>query len=131
MGKTYDTNDFTNVYHLVKHEENRSADDFFQRSTMSVILVRLLQAAQFFSDKPQKQISSTEKLVAGVILHNLQTLQFNAHEIAELQYDEKHPGDVLHAKSKFIGKKVFTIGTIYVHKIYFSTEVNLQYVMIF
>lgn len=90
--------DYRRIYNLVRHEEQRSNEDFFQRTVMAYFLTLCLQEGQFF-------ISNEEhfNFIGSLILRNLQILQFNAHEISELQLKN----------SKDTGNSVFIGGALY------------------
>lgn len=82
---------------------------------MCTILLRFLQNSNFFKNQPSRKLSHDEQYVGSLLLHNLQLLQFNAHEIAELQYDPEHPGDVMKGNSQFIGGGVFPTLALFNH----------------
>ncbi|XP_038209258.1 SET and MYND domain-containing protein 4 [Zerene cesonia] len=96
----YKTSDYKNILKLVSHEDKRTKQDFLHRSQMAVFLVKLLELSGYFDDKPRdkpieideiKSMSISNKhledleLFGGLLLKNLQVLQFNAHEVFELQ----------------------------------------------
>lgn len=92
---------------MCRHENKRTHFDFFQRSVMAIILLKYLQRTKFFPTEPNRQLTDAELYVGQLLLHNLQVTQFNAHEIAELQFHADFPGDLERAKSAFIGGGVF------------------------
>lgn len=49
--KTYKSGDYLPVYHLVRHENQRNIEDFFERTVMAVFLLRALQGTGYFGDK--------------------------------------------------------------------------------
>ncbi|XP_058447147.1 SET and MYND domain-containing protein 4 [Malaya genurostris] len=89
--------DYRKVYKLVTHEEKRSAEDFFQRSLMANLLNACLTLGGYYSTP------ESESYIGGLLLHNLQLLQFNAHEISELQRESERD----------IGNSVFIGGGLY------------------
>ncbi|GBP27836.1 SET and MYND domain-containing protein 4 [Eumeta japonica] len=122
---TYKTDDYKNVYHLVAHEEKRSKDDFLHRSQMAAFLVKMLEISGYFDDKPRtepvkheelKSMAISEKnakdgaFIGGLVLKNLQILQFNAHEVFELQCPKPQVGKNV---IKHEGKSVFLAGAIF------------------
>lgn len=122
---TYRTEDYKNTYHLVAHEEKRTKQDFLHRTQMTTFLVKLLELCGYFDGKPRespvemeelKSMAVDEKykgevaLFGGLILKNLQVLQFNAHEVFELQCSKpKVGGNII----KHGGKSVFIAGAIF------------------
>lgn len=89
--------DYRKIYKLVTHEETRSAEDFFQRTLMATLLNACLTLGGFYKTK------EAESFIGGLLLHNLQLLQFNAHEISELQRED----------DRDVGKSVFIGGGLY------------------
>lgn len=82
---------------------------------MTIILLRFLQNSGFFGEKSSKDLSEVEAYIGSLILHNLQLLQFNAHEIAELHFNPDFPGDVTKANSVFIGGGIFPTLALFNH----------------
>lgn len=124
--RKHKSDDYLSVYHLVRHEDQRANDDFFERTVMAVFLLRALQRVGYFGDKNQnpagkkkftttfapsnfrsdRQFSSDESFIGGLILRHLQLLQFNAHELAELE-TECTESAVDSSTSIFIGGGIF------------------------
>ncbi|XP_052868960.1 SET and MYND domain-containing protein 4 [Anopheles cruzii] len=102
-GLTYDqidelpVEDYRKVYKLVTHEATRSAEDLFQRTLMATLLASCLTLSSYAAE------SGTQDFIGGLLLHNLQLLQFNAHEISEL----------IREKEDDIGKSTFIGGGLY------------------
>lgn len=82
---------------------------------MAVIMLKYLQRANFFKQECSTNLNENETYIGGLLLHNLEVLQFNAHEIAELQYDAHFPGDLEKAKSQFIGGGLFPTLALFNH----------------
>ncbi|XP_055640402.1 uncharacterized protein LOC129777865 [Toxorhynchites rutilus septentrionalis] len=89
--------DYRKVYKLVTHDDERSVEDFFQRTLMATLLNACLTLGGFYKTK------EAESFIGGLLLHNLQLLQFNAHEISELQREDERD----------VGKSVFIGGGLY------------------
>lgn len=119
----YKTNDYRNLFYLVAHEEKRPKNDLLHRTQMAVFLTKLLELSGYFEGKPKdiklddiKTMSienvQTEhlELIGGLILKNLQILQFNAHEVSELQCPTPRPSKNI---VKHDGKSVFLAGAVY------------------
>lgn len=121
----YKSEDYRNIYHLVSHEDKRTKQDFLHRTQMTAFLVKLLEISGYFEGKPRstpvnleelKSMAVDEKykddiaLIGGLILKNLQILQFNAHEVFELLCPKPRVGQCV---SKHTGKSVFLAGAVF------------------
>lgn len=82
---------------------------------MATVLLRFLQETGYFKGEICKKLTDNEIYIGGLLLHNLQVLQFNAHEIAELQFDADYPGELDRAKSQFIGGGLFPTLALFNH----------------
>ncbi|CAH0405774.1 unnamed protein product [Chilo suppressalis] len=122
---TYKTEDYRNIYHLVTHESKRNKLDLLHRTQMTSFLIKLLEVSGYFDGKPRdipvtmeelKSMAVDEKhrddvaLFGALILKNLQVLQFNAHEVFELQCPRPKVG---HNVIKHGGKSVFIAGAVF------------------
>ncbi|XP_051162262.1 SET and MYND domain-containing protein 4-like isoform X2 [Leptopilina boulardi] len=104
----YKGSDYESLYGMVSHEDKRTVEDIFHRTFMACWLLRLLKTTSYFPeniktpDTSEDLLSNEELFIGHLILHNLQLLQFNAHEISELV---KLKGEKNLSKSKnlFIG----------------------------
>lgn len=84
MGKfSLASNDYRRIAHLVTHQETRSMTSFFQLSFMTRFILRCLDKADYF--KRSDNVEKSKLLVGSLLLHTLQLLQFNCHEVSELQ----------------------------------------------
>ncbi|CAF4836224.1 unnamed protein product [Pieris macdunnoughi] len=129
----YKSNDYRNIYNLVSHEGKRTKQDLLHRSHMAVFLVKLLELSGYFDTKPRETLIDIDEiktmgvaeryrddveLFGGLILKNIQVLQFNAHEVFELQCSKarleqnviKHNGD-----SVFVAGAVFPTLALFNH----------------
>lgn len=121
----YKTDDYKNIYHLVSHEDKRTKQDFLHRAQMTIFLLKLLELSGFFGGKTrEKPIDLSEiktmeigdlygddiLLFGSLILKNLQILQFNAHEVFELQCSKPRVGQYV---IKHDGKSVFLAGAVF------------------
>ncbi|XP_077276488.1 protein-lysine N-methyltransferase SMYD4 [Temnothorax americanus] len=109
----YRGDDYANAfYNLVTHEDKRLPEDIFHRAYMAAWLFRLLRASEYLpenvktTDSADSKLSDEELFIAGLLLHNLQLLQFNSHEISEL-VRPKEEKTLAKAKSVFIGGGVY------------------------
>lgn len=72
------------------HEEERTSEDLFHRAYMAAWLLRLLKNTPFFPDGAKSfdiadaQLTDSELFIGGLLLHHLQVLQFNSHEVTNL-----------------------------------------------
>jgi len=62
-------------------------EDIFHRTYMAAWLFRLLRSGNYLpenvksTDSADNRLSDEELFIAGLLLHNLQLLQFNSHEV--------------------------------------------------
>lgn len=121
----YKSDDYRNIFNLVTHEDKRNKDDFIHRTEMTAFLVKLLEICGYFEGKPRidpieideiKTMAVDEKykedlaVIGGLILKNLQVLQFNAHEVFELQCPKPKANENV---IKHDGKSVFLAGAVF------------------
>lgn len=114
--KVYRGSDYISVYNLVRHEDKRTADDLFHRADMAVFLLRCLQVAGFFREQLSEtggELTEEETFIGGLLLRHLQLLQFNAHEMAELQLEKN--GNLNSGRSVFLGGGVFPTLALFNH----------------
>ncbi|XP_063244730.1 SET and MYND domain-containing protein 4 isoform X5 [Bacillus rossius redtenbacheri] len=116
----YRGDDYETVYQLVRHEDRRTAEDFFQRSAVAVFLFRCLQLGGYFgparagaADNGPGTLTAEERFFGWLLLQHLQLLQFNAHEVSELQIT---PGARPHmGRSAFIGGGLYPTLALFNH----------------
>ncbi|XP_071450764.1 SET and MYND domain-containing protein 4-like [Hetaerina americana] len=89
--------EYLSVLRLVSHETERSSEDHFQRAVMAIFLVKCLREWTEFFEEEQQQATAAEDvtngdalneddlLVGDLLLHHLQMMQFNAHEVFEVE----------------------------------------------
>lgn len=121
----YKTEDYKSIYNLVAHEDKRTKQDFLHRTQMAIFLLKLLEICGYFDGKPRdkpidlsqiKSMAVDEKynedisLFGGLLLRNLQVLQFNAHEVFELQCQKPKVGKNI---IKHEGNSVFLAGAVF------------------
>jgi len=72
---------------IVTHEDKRLPEDLFHRAYMAAWLFRLLKTGEYFpenvksADSAESRLSDEELFISELLLHNLQLLQFNSHEV--------------------------------------------------
>lgn len=78
-----DSKKFQHYYQLLTHEGQRSNEDIFHRTYMACWLLRLLKKTPYFPETSSElaSLSDEEARVGALILHNLQIMQFNTHEV--------------------------------------------------
>ncbi|KAK5645641.1 hypothetical protein RI129_004105 [Pyrocoelia pectoralis] len=100
-------NNYACVYSLCRNEHLRNIKQYFHYTIMAIYLLRLLKTTTYFGVTTQDdKLQDDEIFVCKLILHNLEMLQFNAHEISELH--EAPPGpldpqDEANFKAIYIG----------------------------
>ncbi|XP_069689519.1 SET and MYND domain-containing protein 4-like isoform X2 [Periplaneta americana] len=114
----YCPTDYRTVYNLVGHSGARTPLDFLFRTDTAVLLFRCLKVAGFFSGQISESVSahgltSDEIFVGGLLLRHLQLLQFNAHEVSELQLEATNK--LNSARSVFLGGGLFPTLALFNH----------------
>nr|XP_050866692.1 SET and MYND domain-containing protein 4-like [Vespula vulgaris] len=110
--RPYKADDYDSFYDLVTHEDQRSNEDIFHRAYIAAWLLRLIKTTTYLSDDDKTpdtaegNLTKAELLLAELLLHHLQLVQFNSHEISELIRPTKDT-TLARAKSIFIGGGVY------------------------
>ncbi|KAF2884043.1 hypothetical protein ILUMI_22161 [Ignelater luminosus] len=110
--------EYLKVYKLCRNEELRKKEEYFHYTLMAIFLVRLLKNSSYFNPTSEDTLSHRETLMGSLILRHLQALQFNAHEVSELQ--EAPPGpldpqDVPNFKAVYIGGGLYPTLALFNH----------------
>ncbi|KAI4487055.1 hypothetical protein M0802_012078 [Mischocyttarus mexicanus] len=100
---------------IVTHEDQRTSEDLFHRAYIAAWLLRLVKTTTYLPNKDRTPDSSEVKLsdaelfVGELLLHHLQLLQFNSHEISELNNRKvkSNKKSLENAKNLFIGGGVY------------------------
>lgn len=78
---------------MVRHEKERQTYSFLQYAFMSAFLVKFLEVNHYFdsdiSGKTGDLCENDRIFVGGLIMRNLQVLQFNSHEVFDLLKSKK------------------------------------------
>lgn len=78
---------------MVRHEKERPVWSFLQYAFMAKFLVNFLNANSYFnsdiSANKNEFMDDDKYFIGGLILRNLQLLQFNSHEIFDLLKSKK------------------------------------------
>ena len=75
--------------------------DIFHRAMFTVFLLRCLQSQGYFPEPAQDQLTEDEVFIGGLLMHFMELLQFNAHEVAQFEQQSKTSQEG--AKSVYIG----------------------------
>ncbi|XP_014292302.1 SET and MYND domain-containing protein 4 [Halyomorpha halys] len=108
----YSFKDYCTVNQLVQHEDKRTIDALIHKTYIAVFLFRCLEETSYFKDVPNNEQKRYSTLIGGLLLQNLQLLQFNAHEIFDLQISEL---DFSKSKSRFIGGGLYPTLALFNH----------------
>jgi hypothetical protein len=84
--KTYESNDYKNLFHLVTHSNKRVSSDLVRRCMVAGLFTKLLVKTKFFGNEANED-SDEFYFIGGLILRHLQSISCNAHEINEFQYN--------------------------------------------
>lgn len=99
--------DYRKVYNLVRHEHLRSDTNFFQYTVMAYFLTLCLKIASYFEN-----VECEFNYIGALMLRNLQFLQFNTHEVYEL---EESKTDKKSSKTVFIGGGIYPTLALFNH----------------
>ncbi|XP_011498185.1 PREDICTED: SET and MYND domain-containing protein 4 [Ceratosolen solmsi marchali] len=118
--KPYLSKDYKAFYNLVSHEDKRTTEDLFHRAYIAAWLLRVLKTSSYFpltankTDSAEVELSEGELAVADAILHHLQLLQFNSHEISAFVRSERN-ADLSKGINLFIGGGVYPTVALFNH----------------
>ncbi|XP_014213800.1 SET and MYND domain-containing protein 4 [Copidosoma floridanum] len=118
--RPYLASDYGTFYNLVTHESERTAEDLFHRAYMAGWLLRVLKTTSYVPDAlktpdtADQPLSGPEVLIADAILHHIQLLQFNSHEISEFVRPRKRP-HLTNGRSEFVGGGVYPTVALFNH----------------
>lgn len=76
------SHDYRTIYGLIRHEDKRNENSFFQYTFLATFLIDLLTAVGYF--ELDENVDDSVIFIGTLILRNLQFLQFNSHEIFDL-----------------------------------------------
>ncbi|XP_068205929.1 SET and MYND domain-containing protein 4-like isoform X2 [Palaemon carinicauda] len=120
----YDPEDFFRLYNLVCHSERRTSEDYFHRVVMVVFMVKALKKTKYFEDKGTginypllkeegDTISETEAYVGSLLMHFLEIVQFNSHEVSEFWLSA--PKSLSNSKNESLGAAIFPTLALFNH----------------
>ena len=91
-----------------------SSTENFHRATFAIFLLRCLDSQGYFGSKPSaSELTGDQLLIARLLFHFLELLQFNTHEVAQLEMVGRRFEDG--AKSRLIGAAVFPTLALFNH----------------
>ena len=109
----YVSGDYKNYFNLVNHHDQRKIGDIFHRAMFTVFLLRCLQSQGYFPTPPAEKLTEDEVYIGTLLMHFLELLQFNAHEVAQFEMVSKTSAEG--AKSVFIGAAVYPTLALFNH----------------
>ncbi|XP_071451907.1 SET and MYND domain-containing protein 4-like isoform X2 [Hetaerina americana] len=122
----YDASDYRSIMNLITLADERSPVDMLERALMAVFLVKCLRHSSFFKNTVNKDMeemigfrSEEEMTAARLLLHYLQMLQFNAHEIFETIYEKKY--HFKGSKTQYLGVGIYPTVAFFNHDCYPAT----------
>lgn len=74
---------------MVRHEKRRPTYSFLEYAFMASFLVKFLDANNYFDSDISGRTEEDKNFIGGLILRNLQILQFNSHEVFDLLKSDK------------------------------------------
>jgi hypothetical protein len=102
------------LYNMVGLNEQRWTEDLFNRSLMAVGLLKILKAAGYFLHESVPDVYTDDEIFIGsLLLHHLNVLQFNAHEIYEFCRGDR--GRLKPCKNNLIGLGVYPRASYFNH----------------
>ncbi|CAG4941880.1 unnamed protein product [Colias eurytheme] len=103
------------IYSLCTHSQLRKGSDYLKRIVMAMFLTECLKKGGFFSKLDKDAATRAELSICELILHNLQLLQFNAHEIYEtVRGEHQFTG----SKPVYIAVGIYPTGALFNHECY-------------
>ncbi|XP_076056655.1 protein-lysine N-methyltransferase SMYD4-like isoform X3 [Oratosquilla oratoria] len=120
--EVYDPTDFLRIYNLVRHSQDRTPEDFFHRTVMTVFLIKALKKTKYFEGEGSHagacwrrgdKLTEAEQFVGGLLLRFLQIIQFNAHEVSEFQL--QGPRTLECAKNESLGAAIYPTLALFNH----------------
>ncbi|KAF5303889.1 hypothetical protein FQR65_LT08083 [Abscondita terminalis] len=122
VGNPPDVHTFNNyvcVYNLCRNEHMRNTKEYFHYTIIAIYLLRLLKTSTYFDTVTEEdKLTDDEVFICKLILHNLEVLRFNAHEISELH--EAPPGpldpqDETNFKATYVGGGIYPTLALFNH----------------
>ena len=109
--------EYVRVYNLVGLTEKRWPEENLIRCALAIVLLSILRASGFFGEKKNStrgdSFSPNELFFGGLLLRNLQILQFNAHEVYEMMRSKKT--SLKPCKNSVIGLAIYPTASYFNH----------------
>ncbi|CAK1555037.1 unnamed protein product [Leptosia nina] len=103
------------VYSLCTHSTVRKGQDYLKRVVMAMFLTECLKKGGFFNQLDKGSALRAERTICELIIHNLQLLQFNAHEIYEtIRGQHTFSG----SKPIYVAVGLYPTGALFNHECY-------------
>lgn len=84
----YTSMDYSTLFNLCTHREHREPYDLYTKTVFACFLLRCLQETGYFksvtSDPPSTTLTDEEVLIARLLKHFLECIQFNTHTIESI-----------------------------------------------
>lgn len=112
----YDPFDFFRLYNLVCHSERRTMEDYFHRVVMVIFMVKALKKTKYFEDRGtgiSDTISDTEAYIGSLLMHFLEIVQFNSHEVSEFWLTG--PKTLTDSKNESLGAAIYPTLALFNH----------------
>ncbi|XP_037075445.1 SET and MYND domain-containing protein 4-like [Pollicipes pollicipes] len=110
----YDPDDYGNIHRLVSHAEGRTAEAVFPLALMAAFMLRCLEFQNYFGPEVDTtSLDDTRRYVGALLLHHIQLVPYNAHEVAELQM--KGFNNIDDSQSQFLGAAVYPTLALFNH----------------
>ncbi|XP_043190346.1 SET and MYND domain-containing protein 4-like [Amphibalanus amphitrite] len=110
----YSGQDYGAVYRLVAHTDRRTPETLFPLTLMAVFMLRCLQFQGYFGDEVDTAVlDDRRRFVGGLLLHHIQLVPYNAHEVAELRM--KGHNNLDGSESVFVGAAVYPTLALFNH----------------
>ena len=87
------SDDYVNLYNLCTHRDQRKMNDIFHRAMFVVMMLRCLKKLGYFGEdvkekannEDETEVFTDDEIYIGTLLcHFLESMQFNAHEVAQV-----------------------------------------------
>ena len=112
---------YLNLFNLVGLDSERSVEDQFNRAMMSLCLLKILKATNYFPQKSDPDtFTSDEIFIGSLFMRHMNVLQFNAHEIYEFYRGDKN--NLKPNKSSLIGVGVYPQSSYFNHSCHPGTS---------
>ena len=109
--------DYVRVHNLVGLTEKRWPEENLIRCALALVLLSILRASGYFGEKKSstrgQSFSPNELFFGGLLLRNLQILQFNAHEVYEMMRSKKT--NLKPCKNSVIGLAIYPTASYFNH----------------